>query len=77
MRKALEQLAIVIPNTIELTICLLMEGVIYRVCPVHANSDLPTSIQSTVPSKFMVVIEVLAALVDISAVTGVVEEILW
>lgn len=49
----------------------------YRVCPVHANSDLPTSIQSTVPSKFMVVIEVLAALVDISAVTGVVEEILW
>ena len=61
----------------ELTICLLIEGVIYRVCPVHANNDLPMSIQSTVPSIFMVVIDVLAAFVDMSAMTGLVEEILW
>ena len=59
------------------TICLLIEGVIWRVCPVQANSELPTSIQSTVPSRLIVVIDVLIALVDIRAVMGLVEDTLW
>lgn len=47
------------------------------VCPVQANRARPASIQSVVPSRLTVVIEVQEALVDISAVTGLVEEIRW
>ena len=59
------------------TIIRFIEGVTDSVCPVNANRDLPASIQSVVPSKFTVVIDVLAALVDMSAVTGLVDDILW
>ena len=52
------------------------DGVIDSVCPVKASKDFPHSIQSVVPSRFTVVIDVLAALVDISAVTGLVDDIL-
>jgi len=59
------------------TIVRFIEGVTESVCPVNAKRDLPTSIQSVVPSKFTVVMDVLTALVEISAVTGLVEDILW
>ncbi len=48
-----------------------------RVCPVHARRVFPVIIQSRVPSKLTVVIEVWDALVDMSAVIGVVDDILW
>ena len=47
------------------------------VCPVQANSALPASIQSVVPSSVTVLMEVLDAFVEISAVTGLVADILW
>lgn len=47
------------------------------VWPVQASRARPASIQSVVPSRLTVVIEVKEALVDISAVTGLVEEIRW
>ena len=50
-------------------------GVIERVCPVQARRAFPVIIQSKVPSRLTVVIEVWDALVDISAVIGVVDDI--
>jgi len=45
------------------------------VCPVQANKARPASIQSVLPSKLTVAIDVLEAFVDMIAVTGLVEEI--
>lgn len=59
-----------------LTIVRFDVGVIESVCPVHARRAFPVTIQSRVPSRLTVVIEVWDALVDISAVMGVVDEIL-
>ena len=58
------------------TIFRLTEGVIESVCPVHARRAFPVIIQSRVPSKLTVVIEVWDAFVVMSAVMGVVEDIL-
>ena len=52
------------------------EGVIESVCPVHARRAFPVIIQSNVPSRLTVVIDVWDALVVMSAVIGVVDEIL-
>ena len=53
-----------------------IEGVIESVCPVHARRAFPVTIQSKVPSRLTAVIEVWDALVEMSAVIGVVEDIL-
>ena len=58
-----------------LTILRFIIGVIERVCPVHARRAFPVIIQSKVPSRLTVVIEVWDALVDTSAVIGVVDDI--
>lgn len=47
------------------------------VCPVQANSARPASIQSVVPSRCIVVMDVLCAFVDINIVTGLVDDIFW
>ena len=47
------------------------------VWPVQANRAFPASIQSVVPSRLTVVIDVLDAFVDIRAVTGLVDDIFW
>lgn len=60
-----------------LTIFWFMVGLMEMVWPVQASRARPGSIQSVVPSKLTVVIEVQEALVDTSAVTGLVEEIRW
>ncbi len=52
-----------------------IEGLMEIVCPVQANRTRPASIQSVVPSRLTVVIEVLEDFVDISAVTGLVDDI--
>ena len=78
MSKALNRSAFHLPNdTPERTIFRSMEGLIEMVCPVQASSARPASIQSVVPSRFTVVIDVLDALVDINAEMGVVDVILW
>lgn len=46
------------------------------VCPVHASSACPPTIQSMDPSRCTTVIDVAEDLVEISAVTGVVDDIL-
>lgn len=46
-------------------------------CPVQANKARPANIQSILPSRLTVVIDVLEAFMDMSAVTGLVEEIRW
>ena len=58
-----------------LTIDRFIDGLIEMVCPVQASNALPASIQSVVPSRLTVVMEVLDAFVDISAVRGVVDDI--
>ena len=50
-------------------------GVMESVCPVHARRAFPVIIQSCVPSRLTVVIEVWDALVDMSAVIGLVDDI--
>ena len=47
------------------------------VWPVQANKAFLASIQSVVPSRLMVVIDVLDAFVDMRVVTGLVDEIFW
>jgi len=46
-------------------------------CPVQANKARPANIQSTLPSKLTVVIDVLEGFVDMSAVIGLVAETCW
>ena len=58
------------------TIFRFTEGAIESVCPVHARRAFPVIIQSRVPSKLTVVIEVWDAFVIMSAVMGVVDDIL-
>ncbi len=76
MRKTLEQLAWIVQLASWHTIVRFIEGDTERVCPAKARRDLPTSIQSVLPSRLIVVMDVLAALVEMSAVTGLVEDIL-
>lgn len=59
------------------TIVRFIEGVTESVWPVKASKDLPTSIQSVVPSRLTVVMDVLVALLEIRAVMGLMEEIRW
>lgn len=58
------------------TILQFMEGVIDSVCPVHASSACPATIQSTEPSRRTTVTDVAEDLVEMSAVTGVIDDIL-
>ena len=57
------------------TIFLLIVGRTERVCPVHARSDRPANIQSVEPSRCTTAREEIAGLGDMSAMTGLVEEI--
>lgn len=67
-----------VPHSIDLlTSDRSIEGLIEIVWPVQASSPLPASIQSVVPSRLIVVMEVLEAFVAMSAVTGDVDDILW
>ena len=59
------------------TIFIFTVGETLRVCPVHAISALPASIQSVVPSRCTTVMEAFVFCVETRAVIGVVEEILW
>ena len=62
----------------EQTIRRFMTGRVARVDPVHASKAcLWHIIQSTVPSRCTVASEVMGDLVEIRAVTGVVEVIFW
>lgn len=59
------------------TIFRLTVGLIDRVCPVQAKRARLTSIQSIEPSIRITARELMVALVDTSAVTGLVEDNLW
>ena len=52
-------------------------GFTTRFSPVHARRLLPVSIQSLVPSRWTTASELDDGLVEISAVTGVVDETFW
>ena len=59
------------------TIFLLSVGRTESVCPVHARSALPASIQSSEPSRCTIAKDVARDFVDMSALNGVVETTLW
>lgn len=55
-----------------------IRGVTLNECPVHARSaDLCATIQSVVPSRCSIENVVVGDLVDINAVSGVVEDMRW
>ena len=55
-----------------------MRGDRLSVCPVHANSAfLCVTIQSSLPSRCTMTMEVIADFVEIRAVYGVVDVTLW